>query len=92
MKEKPRSSRHHDSKLTQDKNVDNQDCIEYINASIIHAGVVKLVNAADSKSAGRKPLSVRFRPPAPRDYKRGAFWGAPFYYAFRGVKLSALGA
>ncbi len=29
------------------------------------AGVVKLVDAADSKSAGSNPMSVRFRPPAP---------------------------
>ncbi len=30
-----------------------------------NAGVVELVDAADSKSAVRKDMSVRFRPPAP---------------------------
>ena len=29
------------------------------------AGVVKLVDAEDSKSSARKGMSVRFRPPAP---------------------------
>ena len=47
----------------------------------ILAGVVKLVNAADSKSAGRKPLSVRFRPPAPLKKIKGlASIGCPFLF------------
>ena len=31
------------------------------------AGVVKLVDARDSKSRGRKPMRVRFSPPAPKN-------------------------
>lgn len=36
-----------------------------IRERIEHAGVVKLVDAPDSKSGVRKDVSVRLRPPAP---------------------------
>jgi VanZ family protein len=42
-------------------------------ASPFAAGVVKLVDAGDSKSPGVKPVPVRFRPPAPQ--QRPTFGG-----------------
>jgi hypothetical protein len=43
------------------------------------AGVVKLVDAEDSKSSDRKVMSVRFRPPAPKLYQEVAEFAASFY-------------
>ena len=45
------------------------------------AGVVKLVDAEDSKSSGRKSMRVRFPPPAPNKNQRSLpFWVTPFFY------------
>ncbi len=44
------------------------------------AGVVKLVDAEDSKSSARKGMSVRFRPPAPYKIKGlSSFLDNPFF-------------
>ena len=43
------------------------------------AGVVKLVDAEDSKSSERKFVSVQFRPPAPKKIKGLAIWVNPFF-------------
>ncbi len=55
-----------------------------------HAGVVKLVDAEDSKSSVRKDMSVQFRPPAPikRQENKGlkAFHGfKSFFFFFLGL-------
>lgn len=42
--------------------LDGYYLLEYLKCS---AGVVKLVDALDSKSSGLMPMSVRLRPPAP---------------------------
>ncbi len=47
------------------------------------AGVVKLVDAEDSKSSARKGMSVRFRPPAPHKIKGlSIISDSPFFVDF----------
>ena len=50
--------------------IDNAPIVAY--KKLLYAGVVKLVDAEDSKSSGLTSVSVQFRPPAPFKYR--AIW------------------
>ena len=51
---------------------------------MVIAGVVKLVDALDSKSSGGNSVSVRFRPPAPVYFRALSqyHWGKALFCAF----------
>jgi hypothetical protein len=59
---------------------------------VSRAGVVKLVDAEDSKSSGRKPMRVRFPPPAPNEKKGLAFSGQPLFLSGRSRSGRAMNA
>lgn len=48
--------------------------------TLVHAGVLELVDEVDSKSTGGNTVPVRARPPAPELPRRAApFWGVLCY-------------